>query len=122
MSRTWVLDTETKGTGAHMVPLDRATRRSSPVEPVFVPRQGVAPRSPEPPAPAVKAPHRFRIIDVQTRETLADDATTREAVAALSGVRSLLDVNVYTWDGERDRWRLLTVAEQRAIWEFVTPE
>jgi hypothetical protein len=120
MGRTWVLDTETKGTGAHMVPLEEARRRASPVEPVFVPRPPAAPREPELPAPKPRTPHRFRIVDVQTRQTLADGASAREAVDVLAGVRSLLDVNVYTWDDERTRWRLLTVPEQRALWEFVS--
>src|ERR1700761_2006675 len=117
MGRTWVLDTETKGTGAHMVPLERTTKRSSPVEPVFVPRPPAAPGQPDPPGQA-KAPYRFRIIDVQTRQTLADGAPAREAVDVLAGVRSLLDVNVYSWDEERARWRLLAGSEQRAMWAF----
>jgi hypothetical protein len=120
MGRTWVLDTETKGTGAHMVPLDKVTKRASPVEPVFVPRAPTAPRPPEEPAPKPRMPHRFRIVDVQTRQTLADEASTREVIDVLAGIRSLLDVNVYTWDDERSRWRLLTVSEQRALWEFVS--
>jgi hypothetical protein len=49
MGRTWVLDTETKGTGASMVPLEttlekkpeRPPRRSRPSKP---PRRKVAPR------------------------------------------------------------------------------
>jgi hypothetical protein len=63
-------------------------------------------------------PRTFRIIDVMTRRTLADGATAREAVDVLGRVRSLVDVEVYTWDEERARWRLLTVSEQRAMWEF----
>jgi hypothetical protein len=118
MGRTWVLDTETKGTGAHMVPLERVTRRSSVVEPVFVPRAPAMPDRPETPAARPRAPRRFRVIDVQTRQALAADVPTREAVDVLSGVRSLLDVNVYTWDEERSRWRLLTVSEQRTLWEL----
>jgi hypothetical protein len=118
MGRTWILDTETKGTGAHMVPLERATKRPSPVEPVFVPRTPTRPLEAEAPAPQVKTPHTFRIVDVQTRRTLADGASTREAVDVLRGVRSLLDVNVYTWDQEHARWRLLAVSEQRAMWGF----
>ena len=53
MGKTWVLKTETKGTGATMVPLESTTQRSAPTEPVFVPREP-APRAetaPEPPAP-----------------------------------------------------------------------
>jgi hypothetical protein len=101
-----------------MVPLERTTKRSSPAEPVFVPRKTGPPRRPEAPAPGPKAPRRFRIVDVQTRQTLADGAAAREAVDVLSGIRSLLDVNVYAWDEARARWRLLTVSAQRAMWEF----
>src|SRR3712207_4195892 len=32
MAKVWVLDTETKGTGANVVPLDRAQRQPEPVE------------------------------------------------------------------------------------------
>jgi len=99
-----------------MVPLDRATKRASEIEPMFVPRRPAAPRPPERPTP--KAPYRFRIVDVQTRQTLADGASAREAVEVLAGVRSLLDVNVYAWDEEHQRWQLLAVSEQRAMWEF----
>jgi hypothetical protein len=115
MSKTWVLHTETKGTGAQMVPLERTGKRTSATEPVFVRRPGRADQ-PEPAAPEPKVPHRFRIIDVMTRQTLVDDALTREAVDALKGVRSLVDVNVYVW--REDHWRLLTLPEQRAMWDL----
>ena len=32
MGKTWVLKTETKGTGATMVPLESTTQRSAPTE------------------------------------------------------------------------------------------
>ncbi|HEY2440610.1 MAG TPA: hypothetical protein VGI07_10285 [Solirubrobacteraceae bacterium] len=116
MGRTWILDTETKGTGAHMVPLERATKRSPAMEPVFVPRKPARPQEPQAPAP--RTPRKFRIIDVMTRQTLADGSTAREAVDVLGGVRSIVDVEVYAWDEQRARWRLLTISEQRAMWEF----
>jgi hypothetical protein len=116
MARTWVLDTETKGTGAHMVPLEGAPKRSSAMEPVFVPRKPTRPK--EPPAPQPRPPRRFKIVDVMTRQTLAASAGTREAVDVLEGVGSLVDVNVYTWEEEQVRWRLLTLSEQRAMWEL----
>jgi hypothetical protein len=115
MSKTWVLHTETKGTGAQMVPLERTTKRSSATEAVLVRRPGRE-QEPEPAAPEPKVPHRFRIVDVMTRQTLADDASTRDAVDALKGVRTLVDVNVYVW--REDHWRLLTLPEQRALWEL----
>ncbi|MEA2379578.1 MAG: hypothetical protein QOD13_3485 [Thermoleophilaceae bacterium] len=33
MAKTWVLDTETKGTGANMVPLEKVLKRPEPPEP-----------------------------------------------------------------------------------------
>lgn len=116
MGRVWVLQTETKGTGANMVPLERVvTKRSAPVEPVLVPRKP-GPRAEEAPKP--KAPRRFRVIDVMTRETLADGACARDTVDVLKGVRSTVDVTVYVWQPEGERWRMLTLDEQRAMWEL----
>jgi hypothetical protein len=63
MGKMWVLHTETKGTGATVVPLERATERSAP-EPLSVPRKP-KPREPEPPKP--RGPVRFRVVDVMTR-------------------------------------------------------
>ena len=114
--KAWVLHTETKGTGAQMVPLESVEKRSSTGEPVFVPRETERAREPEAPEP--KAPRRFRIVDVMTREALVDDASAREAVAALKDVRSVVDVNVYVWQEDHDRWRLLTLPEQRAMLEL----
>jgi hypothetical protein len=116
MATTWVLHTETKGTGAQMVPLERVTKRPSSSEPVFVPRD--VPNAPESEEPKPRAPHRFRIVDVMTRQVRADDVGARAAVDALRGVRSLVDVNVYVWQEEPGRWWLLSLAEQRAMFEF----
>ena len=112
MAKTWILHTETKGTGANVVPLERATKRSSPPEPVRVPRKP-RPRPPEEPAP--RPPRRFRVVDVMTRQALVDDGDATEMVAALKDVRSIVDVNIYVWQDERERWRLLTYPEQRAM-------
>jgi hypothetical protein len=35
----------------------------------------------------------------------------------LAGVRSSVDVTVYVWEPAAGEWRLLTMAEQRALWE-----
>ncbi len=115
MGRVWILDTETKGTGANMVPLERAARRSSAVEPVLIPREQTTSDEPAPtPRPAPK----FRIVDVMTREPLADDATTRETAAVLKDVRSIVDVNVYVRREPDQRWQLLPLADLRALWEI----
>ncbi len=116
MAKTWVLHTETKGTGAQVVPLESVTKRSSAVEPVLVPRKH-APQ-PEPVTPNPRPARRFRVVDLMTRETLADDASTREAVDVLKDVRSTVDVNVYVWQEDDERWRLLTFGEQGALWDL----
>jgi hypothetical protein len=115
MAKKWILQTETKGTGATMVPIERAAARGAAPEPLHVPRKP-QPRAPEPPAPRIA--HRFRIVDVMTRQTLVDDGSAAEAVAALRGVRSTVDVTVSVWDRDRSRWRPVTIGEQQALFEF----
>jgi len=113
--RVWVLDTETKGTGAQMVPLDRTQRKPEPSrEPFFVPPKR-RPREEKPPEPPAR--RRFRIVDVMTRERLADDVDARTALGVLAGLRSTVDANVYVWEPGTERWRMLTLAEQRVMWE-----
>jgi hypothetical protein len=115
MGTTWVLRTDTKGTGAQMVPLEKAPERSSQEEPGYVlPKLREVPE----PDPEPRAPHRFRILDVMTRQPLADDVGTRDAVNALKSVRSIVDITVYVWQPETNRWRMLTLPEQRALWEL----
>jgi hypothetical protein len=115
MGKTWVLSTETKGTGATMVPLEHATRRAARGEPLVVapkPR----PRPQEPPPP--RLPRRFKVVDLMSRETLIEDADARQAMDVLKGVRSVVDVSVYVWQPEHDRWRMLTFTERHAMWEL----
>jgi hypothetical protein len=115
MGTTWVLDTETKGTGANMVPLERVTKRgSTPARQFVIPDR----RPRDEAAPKRKAPRRFRIVDVMTRETVVDNGSARETVEALGSVRSIVDVNVYVWDEEQDRWVLLPFGEQSALMEL----
>jgi hypothetical protein len=112
--RIWVLDTETKGTGAQMVPLEQVLKDpSTPGPPLFVPPKRRPDAEPE---PEPKPPRRFRVIDVMTREVLAEDADGRALVDALAGVPSVVDVHISVWDPDDERWRLLTFAEQKAIW------
>jgi hypothetical protein len=120
MAKIWILDTETKGTGANMVPLDTVLRKPEPAgeNTLRVPRRKGADdaREPEPPKPP--EPHRFRIIDVMTRQVLVDDADARATVAALEDVRSVVDVLVDVWDPEARQWRRLTLGEQKTLWGF----
>jgi hypothetical protein len=115
MARVWVLDTETKGTGANMVPLERTTKRTSPLDPILIPREQ-PPK--EAPAPAPRPAPKFRVVDVMTRQALADDANTREVAAVLRDVRSIVDVNVYVRRDPDERWQLLPLADLCALWEL----
>jgi hypothetical protein len=113
--KVWILDTETKGTGAEMVPLEKVLRKPSSGEPLYVPPK----REPRPPkAPEPKLPRSFRIIDVTTGEVLGEHLDTRAAVAALESVDSVVDVRIYVWDHRNERWVLLTLGEQKALWQF----
>jgi hypothetical protein len=114
--RVWVLDTETKGTGANMVPLERVTKRpGSEAAPEFVFRK----REPAPATvPEPKRPREFKIMDVVSREVLAEGVDAATAVHTLEGVRSMVDVIVYVWEPVSKRWRMLTLDETRALWEY----
>lgn len=116
MGKVWVLDTETKGTGANMVPLERVLSKpgADAVRGFVFPE--LKPPAPAPPQP--KAPRRFKVVDVQTREVLADDVDARATVGALEPVRSIVDVNVWVWEPEHDRWRMLTLDELRVLWAY----
>jgi hypothetical protein len=119
---TWVLDTETKGTGAEMVPLERLEERRrlrgdlerfrviSPADP----DEATGPASmAEPPAP-----RRFKVMSVLSRQLLADDVELSDALAALRGVDRIVDANVYVWEPRDEDWRPLTMSERRALWAF----
>ena len=115
MGRVWVLDTETKGTGAEMVPLDKVLKKPAPSrEALFVPPEP-APREPQPPEP--RPALRFKVVDVMTRAVLAEGASAREALGVLDDVRSVVDVNVYVWQPKSEKWRLLTLDEKRTLWD-----
>jgi hypothetical protein len=113
--KVWVLDTETKGTGAQMVPLEKVLRKPKSGEPLYVPpkREPRPPKEPEP-----KRPRSFKIVDVTTGEVLGEHLDTRAAIAALEDVDSVVDVRIYAWDHGSERWVLLTLGEQKALWEF----
>ena len=115
MSRTWVLDTETKGTGAQMVPLDKVVAKPEPsATPLFVPRKH---RPKPPPEPAPRSPRRFKVVDLLSRAVLAEDADARTTLDLLGGIRSSVDVNVSVWEPSTQAWRLLTLGEKQMLWE-----
>jgi hypothetical protein len=82
---------------------------------VSVPRRP-APRTEELPKP--KEPHQFRVVDVMTRQVPADGVGAREAIVALQQFRSVVDVDVYIWQSESERWRRLTFAERDQLWKL----
>ena len=114
MGKVWILDTETKGTGANMVPLEKVLRRGDPdVDRVFDPPK---PRVPAVEEPAPRAPREFKVVDVMTRQVLAEDADGRATVDLLKTLRSMVDVVLFVWEPEQAEWRMLSLDEQRAIW------
>jgi hypothetical protein len=116
LSKVWVLDTETKGTGANMVPLDRVLRKpASEPEKVRVLRR---PEPPEPKPPEPRSPRQFKVVDVMTREVLAEGADTRTTVKLLEDIRSIVDVTIWVWQAETERWRMLTFDEARSLWDY----
>jgi hypothetical protein len=115
VAKTWILDTGTKGTGASVVPLERAQQPPRPSgEQPYVPRKRPPKEQPE---PKPRRPRQFKIIDVVTRETLAEDVDTRSTLRVLRDVGSTVDVHVYVRDPVTEDWRLLSLNEQRALWD-----
>jgi len=116
MGKTWVLDTDTKGTGAEMVPLEQTLRRRTgrgALEPQFTPPSRRE-RPAQPPAP--RAPARFKVTDVRSRATLVEDADARATIGVLKDARSIVDVVVSQRDPRTGGWRRLTLAQQRELW------
>jgi hypothetical protein len=117
VAKVWVLDTETKGTGAQMVPLEKTLK-----EPASEPeRRRARPRpAPEPKEAAAEPapPRRFRVIDALSRELVADDADAATTVELLGDVEQAVDVSVYVWEPAPETWRLLTRREKSLLWEL----
>ena len=114
--KVWVLDTGTKGTGAEMVPLEKVLKAPGPgPEPAVVSgRRRRRPAKEPEPRPA----RRFKVVDVMTRRVLAEDVDARAALVALAQVSTVVDVRVYVWQPGAEKWRLLTLAEQQAMWDL----
>ena len=111
MGKVWILDTETKGTGANMVPLDRVLRQpgSDAVAGFDLP----ALRQPAPTDVGPRAPRRFKVVNVVTREVLAEGTGLRATVERREQVRSIVDVTISVWQPDTERWRLLSLEEAR---------
>jgi hypothetical protein len=116
MAKTWILDTETKGTGAHVVPLEKALKRPRAEEDLALVALERPPRVTQPVEPP--APRQFKIVDIRSSQVLAEGVSASAAVDLLEGIDSVVDVRIYVWMREAKRWRLLTLAEQKALWGF----
>lgn len=116
MAKTWRLDTETKGTGAHVVPLEKVPERSAAERELATVTLERPPRKIEP--PQALGPLTFKVRDIRSGEILGEGTDTRETIDLLAGVGSVLDVRIYVWMQRAGRWRLLTLDEQRALWRF----
>jgi len=114
MAKTWVLDTETKGTGAHIAPLPEGGRKGAGEAELALVQLARPPRPVRPSEPPAKAS--FRVVDVLSGETLGEDLDARETVDTLAGIRSALDARVYLRHGPATRWRLLSLADTRRLW------
>lgn len=117
MAKTWVLDTETKGTGARVVPLESALAKRDRKPGLNVVELQRA-TTPKPVAePETPQPRSFKVRDVMTRQMLAEGVDLPTTLDLLGDVRAIVDVQLYVWDPERARWRMLDLDEQRALWD-----
>ena len=116
MAKTWVLDTETKGTGAEMVPIEKKLAGPRRERDLALVELGGAPK-PEAAATA-PAPTRFKVVDVPSGMTRAENVGVREALGALAGMRSVLDARISVWSPERGRWRILPLQDAKRLWEL----
>ncbi len=110
--RVWVLDTETKGTGAEVVPLDGRKAVEGHGAIVVQPKQ----KREKPPEP--KLPRKFRVVDVMTGRALADGADARTTVRLLEGIRSPVDVSIQVWEEKAGRWQQLSRRESQMLWSM----
>ena len=116
MAKTWILDTETKGTGAHMKPLEPARAKPDDARELALVTLERPPRpTPEQPPPE---PLRLKVVDALGARTLGEDVDVREAVRLLDDVRSPLDVRVFVRAGADARWRLIGRDELKTLWAF----
>jgi hypothetical protein len=116
MRKTWVLDTETMGSGAQLVRLETVL-----LKPASKPRRPVARPKPKPrPVDSVEPtqPPRFKVVDALTRQALAEGASTRATVDLLEEIRSPVDVSIYAFEPKTEAWRPLRHREKMLLWGF----
>ena len=109
-----MLDTDTKGTGARMVPLEDTLAKPA-EHPTPIVRRAPTPE-PETKPPEPRRPRRFRVTDVLSRRVLADHADARTTLDVLAGTRSIVDLTIDVWDPKAGRWRRLAHGEKSTLW------
>ena len=109
-----MLDTDTKGTGARMVPLEDTLARPSEHPPPVIRRQPAPEPEPNPPEP--RRPRRFRVTDVLSGAVVAHHANARATLDLLADTRSIVDVTIDVWDPKAGRWRRLSHGEKATLW------
>jgi hypothetical protein len=119
MSKTWVLDTETKGTGAEMVPLEKTLKPERIERDLALVELDRPARPQEEPEPL--APLAFKVVDVMGARVVGEDIDAREAVELLGDMSSPLDARIYVRSSKTGRWRLLTLDERKVLWRFRRP-
>ncbi len=118
MARRWVLDTETKGTGANVVPYEKTLAGARRERDLALVELGGSPVAKPSEQPARRPSSRFKVVDVLSSRTLAEGVGLRDAVQALEGARSVVDVRIYRWSEQARRWRLLSLQQARVLWSF----
>jgi hypothetical protein len=123
MAKVWVLDTETKGTGAEMVPLDKVIeRRRSALRPersAAIRRRRRAQQRETTGAGQLsepRPPRTYKLVNALSGQTVAEGVGAREIVELLVGMRSVVDARIYSREPEAGEWRPLTLREQKRLW------
>ena len=116
MRKVWILDTETKGTGAHVAPYEKARQPVRDDQELAIVALDRPPRptpEPEPPQPLL-----FKVVNVMSSQVLGEGVGARDAVELLEGMGSVLDARIFVWLAKSGRWRLLTLDESKLLWGF----
>lgn len=111
MRRPWILDTDTKGTGAEIRPLRDKTQKPLKGPRILVPSKRSRREAPAAP----KRPQRFKVVDVLSRQVLAEGADTKTVVELLREVRSAVDIDIYVAEQPGGMWRRLSFAERQLL-------
>jgi hypothetical protein len=84
MAKVWVLDTETKGTGANVVPLEKVLERPEPVE-----RQAKRPKRATGASGAERAPRRPKPAPERTATALPPGHVRKKATGEIGKVQAV---------------------------------